>query len=111
MAKKQKNTAPQDQPRRGFRRFALGSLAIGAVALAGRYARRRRGAPAGGHKAPDLAAGKPHPGPDHRAPEAFRPDPTAPVPESERDALRPATGKPTLVAGSDVKEGRAPAGT
>lgn len=44
-----------------------------------------------GHKAPDLEEDKPHPGPDHRAPEAFRPDPTAPVPDSERDALAPAT--------------------
>ena len=33
-------------------------------------------------------------------PEAFRPDPTAPVPASEREGLRPATGPaPTLVAG------------
>jgi hypothetical protein len=50
-----------------------------------------------GHKAPDLAEDKPHPGPDHRAPQAFRPDPTAPVPASEREALAPATGPaPTL---------------
>ena len=32
-----------------------------------------------------------------RAPDAFRPDPTAPVPDSEREALRPATGPaPTM---------------
>jgi hypothetical protein len=50
-----------------------------------------------GHKAPDLDEDKPHPGPDHRAPEAFRPDPTAPVPAFERDALAPATEPaPTL---------------
>lgn len=41
-----------------------------------------------------------HPGPNDRAPDAFRPDPTAPVPDSEREGLRPATGPaPTLVAG------------
>lgn len=44
--------------------------------------------------------GDTHPGPADRAPDAFRPDPTAPVPDSERDGLRPATGPaPTLVAG------------
>lgn len=50
----------------------------------------------GEHAAPDLAPDAPTPG-THRAPDAFRPDPTAPVPASERDALRPATGPaPTL---------------
>jgi hypothetical protein len=50
------------------------------------------------HEAPDLAADAPVPG-TNRAPVDFRPDPTAPVPESERDALRPATGPaPTLAA-------------
>ncbi|MEI9928611.1 MAG: hypothetical protein WDN44_14050 [Sphingomonas sp.] len=34
-------------------------------------------------------------------PEAFRPDPSAPVPASEREGLRPASGPaPTLVAGA-----------
>ena len=52
---------------------------------------------AGEHAAPDLAAKAPPPGTD-RAPDAFRPDPTAPVPASEREALRPATGPaPSLV--------------
>ncbi|TCP36654.1 hypothetical protein [Sphingomonas sp. BK235] len=50
------------------------------------------------HAAPDLAADAPTPGTD-RAPEAFRPDPTAAVPASERESLRPATGPaPTLAA-------------
>lgn len=50
------------------------------------------------HAAPDLAADAPTPG-TTRAPEAFRPDPTAPVPASERESLRPATGPgPTLAA-------------
>jgi hypothetical protein len=44
-----------------------------------------------GHLAPDLGLDQPHPEPGSRVPDAFRPDPTAPVPTSERDALRPAT--------------------
>lgn len=51
----------------------------------------------GQHVVPDLAADAPTPGTD-RAPDAFRPDPTAPVPENERESLRPATGPaPSLV--------------
>lgn len=51
----------------------------------------------GEHAAPDLAAGAPVPGTD-RAPDAFRPDPTAPVPAADRESLRPAAGpSPTLV--------------
>ena len=49
-----------------------------------------------GHAAPDLAPGadggtKPHPDGNHRAPQDFRPDPTAAVSPGEREALRPAT--------------------
>lgn len=52
----------------------------------------------GEHAAPDLAADAPTPG-TTRAPDAFRPDPTAPVPAAERESLRPATGPaPTLSA-------------
>ncbi|KQN93662.1 hypothetical protein ASE95_01635 [Sphingomonas sp. Leaf231] len=50
------------------------------------------------HEVPDLAADAPTPG-TTRAPDAFRPDPTAAVPASERDGLRPATGPgPSLSA-------------
>lgn len=42
-----------------------------------------------------------------RAPEAFRPDPTAPVPPEERDALRPALAKPTMVDPDREAEARA----
>lgn len=50
------------------------------------------------HKAPDLAEDHPRPTAHDRAPVAFRPDPTAPVPPSERESLRPATGPaPSLV--------------
>lgn len=44
-----------------------------------------------GHKAPDLE-GDTHPGPNDRAPDHFRPDPTAPVSAADRESLRPATG-------------------
>lgn len=44
-----------------------------------------------GHPAPDLAEGKPRPDGSARAPYDFRPDPTAEVPASEREALRPAS--------------------
>ena len=41
-------------------------------------------------QAVDLMAGR-HPGPEDRAPEAFRPDPTAPVSAEDRESMRPAT--------------------
>ena len=104
----------------GLATFAAGSaaLAFGAVALANRREDGRgpqpgttpvpdngptshvQPAPTGeeGHAAPDLAADQPL-GPDHRAPEAFRPDIDAPMTAAEREALRPATGpSPSLVA-------------
>ena len=59
-----------------------------------------RPAPTGdeGHAAPDLASDALL-GPDHRAPEAFRPDMDAPMTAAEREALRPATGpSPSLVS-------------
>ena len=72
----------------------------GAIVALSRYLTRPGNAE---HPAPDLALDKPHNDGSQRAPEAFRPDPTAPVPESERDGLRPATGPaPTLVRGSTV---------
>ncbi|SDA36707.1 hypothetical protein [Sphingomonas sp. NFR15] len=69
----------------------LGAIAAG-VAAALRFGLFDRLRPVGTaeHAAPDLAPGRPHPGPDARAPEAFRPDPTAPVTAAERDAFRPA---------------------
>ncbi|HEX8483987.1 hypothetical protein [Sphingomonas sp.] len=51
------------------------------------------------HAVPDLAPDAPPPGPHSRAPDAFRPDPTAPVPPELRESLRPATGPaPSLAA-------------
>lgn len=55
--------------------------------------------------APDLALDQPRPGPEDRAPVAFRPDPTAPVSAGEREKLRPATmPAPTLAEQGDVVE-------
>lgn len=81
------------------RNLAIGAVtAIGAVAAAiasalhlGLFDRFFRGG-GEGHEAPDLAEGEPRPGPHDRAPDAFRPDPIAPVPASERESLRPAPG-------------------
>ncbi len=67
-----------------------------AVGLFGVLLARRK--PGEGHAAPDLALGKPRPEAGDRAPEAFRPDPTAPVSAADREALRPATGPvPSIV--------------
>jgi hypothetical protein len=57
-----------------------------------------RANPAAEHVPSDLIGGR-HPGAGDRAPEAFRPDPTAVPTDAEKEALRPATGPaPTLVA-------------
>jgi hypothetical protein len=74
---------------------AAGLGAIAAIVFGFRAATRRGGGAE--HAAPDLAADRTVG--SERAPDAFRPDPTAPVPASEREALRPATGPgPSLVA-------------
>ncbi|WP_448663505.1 hypothetical protein ACG3SL_02200 [Sphingomonas sp. CJ20] len=71
-----------------------GTLSIGAVLgvlAAGIFGlRRARRAPSGGEHVPTDLLGDTRPDPQDRAIDAFRPDPTAPVPASERDALRPA---------------------
>jgi len=78
------------------------ALSIGAAAVAAGgviltiLARGRTYAASAGHAAPDLAPDRPHPGPDDRAPAAFRPDPTAPVPPAERDALAVPQGFPSM---------------
>ncbi|WP_203308670.1 hypothetical protein [Sphingomonas beigongshangi] len=67
----------------------------------------RPGNPAAEHVPTDLM-GDAHPSADSRAPDAFRPDPTAVPTDAEKEALRPATGPaPTLVAdrGSGFSEG------
>lgn len=78
-----------------LRTVALAATGV-AVGLFGVLLARRK--PTEGHAAPDLALNKERPGPADRAPEAFRPDPTAPVSAADREALRPATGPvPSMV--------------
>ncbi len=99
MAKHKKQKAkspPQTAGVSTIRTIALAATGV-AVGLFGVLLARRRPGNAE-HTAPDLALDRPHPGPNDRAPDAFRPDPTAPVPASEREGLRPATGPvPTMV--------------
>lgn len=94
---------------RSFPVAAAVGVATAAVAAIGFLLRRRARSGdgsfgSGEHAAPDLALGA---APADRAPEAFRPDPTAPVPPGERDALRPALGRPTLVESGRPVEPRA----
>lgn len=99
------NRKPADKPVKKTSRVAV-AAGIGAVA-AGLFGALRFGLfdkllgnrPDGGeHPAPDLKPAAPTPG-TNRAPVDFRPDPTAAVPDSERESLRPATGPaPTLAA-------------
>lgn len=78
------------------------AAAIGVVAgVAGiaAWTRAARRTPEAGHPAPDLDPDAQRPTAENRAPEHFRPDPTAPVAAADREALRPATGpSPSLVA-------------
>ncbi len=58
--------------------------------------------PGSAEHVPTDLMGDTHPGPEDRAVDAFRPDPTAPIHASERDAFRPAlagAAAPTLVKG------------
>ena len=60
------------------------------------------GTPGTAEHVPTDLMGAEHPGPEDRAVDAFRPDPTAAIPEGERDAFRPAlagASAPTLVKG------------
>ncbi|WP_242147536.1 hypothetical protein [Sphingomonas sp. BAUL-RG-20F-R05-02] len=94
-----KTNAPKPERTRSS---ATIGLAAGAVAVLGGLAAAFRfgtfdrliakaSRTANEHAAPDLAPTKPHNDGSARAPEAFRPDPTAPVSAAERDAFRPAT--------------------
>jgi hypothetical protein len=87
---------PKRQPAKpktlGRTLLATGAAAIGlGGALLTLFLSTKKSAPEG-HAVPDLAPDKPHPGPTDRAPEHFRPDPTAVPTREEREALRPATG-------------------
>lgn len=70
--------------------FSIGAAVVAVGAAVTETVRRLRGRGTGGHDASDLALDHDRE-PGDRAPDAFRPDATAAVPSSERDALRPAT--------------------
>ena len=88
-----RTTKPAPKPaKRRVGRFSAITLGLVAAGSAIAFAVRRFLTPGNaGHEAPDLALDAPRPDGLHRAPDAFRPDPTAAVPASEREALRPAT--------------------
>ena len=82
----------------GRNALSIGAAAIGLGGALLAVFLRSKSNPAE-HAAPDLALDTPRPGADDRAPEAFRPDPTAVPTKAERESLRPATGPaPSLVA-------------
>lgn len=79
--------------------FSIGALAV-AVGAAAWEAFRRLRAPGEPGTVPTDLMGEDHPGAEDRAIDAFRPDPTAPVPAAEREALRPATLPNGAMAGA-----------
>lgn len=92
--------ASAPEPKRGLFGYALGAASIAAGALLTVFVARevRKRTPGSAEHVPTDLLGDTRPAPTDRAPDAFRPDPTAPVPASEREGLRPATGPaPTLV--------------
>ncbi len=101
MASKDKAT-PANPPVRN-KQFGIGLvLGLAGIVLGSGWLAKKRKLAAGGlgtgeHAAPDLT-GDTRPDGSQRAPDAFRPDPTAPVPAGEREALRPATAPaPSMV--------------
>lgn len=109
MAKRKNRSKPSLQRTLQANGVAIGALVAGLGAIAGALLWRRRGtaperagvvdqqaAMSGPAHVPTDLMGDRHPGPNDRAIDAFRPDPTAPVPLAEREALRPATAAPTL---------------
>jgi len=93
-------TSRKASPKPLVGRTAALSIGAAAIAIGGTLltilARGRTYAASAEHAAPDLALDRPHPGPEDRAPVAFRPDPTASVPAAEREALRPPEGFPSM---------------
>ncbi len=74
---------------------AIGALAVTALGAVAWGAWRLLRRPAEGIVPTDLL-GAERPDPSDRAIDAFRPDPTAPVPASEREQFRPALVKPSM---------------
>lgn len=88
--------AARPAPKRRVGLISAITLGIVAAGSAIAYAARRFLTPGNAeHEAPDLALDAPRSDEFHRAPDAFRPDPTAAVPASEREGLRPATASST----------------
>ncbi|WP_375397405.1 hypothetical protein [uncultured Sphingomonas sp.] len=79
---------PTVTAKRGLAGLAAVALALGGGLIARTLLRGRRN-PA--EHVPDDLLRDTCPVPGDRAPDAFRPDPTAPVPNDLRDSLRPAT--------------------
>ncbi|SFN68371.1 hypothetical protein [Sphingomonas sp. OK281] len=75
----------------GINALSIGAAAIGLGGALLAVFLRSKANPAE-HAAPDLALDKHRPGATDRAPDAFRPDPTAVPTKAERESLRPATG-------------------
>lgn len=96
-ATKKRATRQKKIPARASSGVGLTAISIGVTAIAagavviGYIATRMRDKNAAEHPAPDLVLEPSDRGADDRAPDAFRPDPTASVPAGEREALRPAT--------------------
>jgi hypothetical protein len=87
---------------------AIGALAAGVFGLL-KLGRRLTPAPGAAEHVPTDLMGDKHPGFEDRAVDAFRPDPTAPIPAGERDAFRPAlagASAPTLVKGQATENQR-----
>ena len=86
---------PAPKPKPNAKTFGITALSIGAAAIGlggALLAVFLRSKTTAEHTAPDLALDKPRPGATDRAPDAFRPDPTAIPTKAERESLRPATG-------------------
>ncbi|MDV3457868.1 hypothetical protein RZN05_12810 [Sphingomonas sp. HF-S4] len=113
-ARSQSKTAATKPARGGKLALSIGA-AIGAVAATAfavlKLGKRTHGSAE--HVPTDLL-GDARPEPGDRAPVDFRPDPTAPIPDGERDAFRPAlagVSAPTLVKGEAHENERLGAST
>lgn len=96
MARRKTGSPKTGRRGRTLRALGVSALVAGGVSLIGILALRRAGSLGeAGHAAPDLALDQPRPGTEDRAPVEFRPDPTAAVPQAERESLRPPGLPPT----------------
>lgn len=94
-----KQAAPANRTAHSAGIASLGAIAVAVLGAAAFGAWRLLRRPVEGTKPVDLM-GDSHPDGSERAPDAFRPDPTAPVPSSERAQFRPALATAGPGAGS-----------